>query len=43
MIKHLTYPIDVESITAEERDTFRDFRHEMGDVLKDCVLILGRP
>ncbi|KAI8598175.1 armadillo-type protein [Dissophora ornata] len=41
MIKHLHYPADLESWSAKERDDFKDFRHVMGDVLKDCCLILG--
>ncbi|GJJ78359.1 transportin-3 [Entomortierella parvispora] len=41
MIKHLHYPDDLESWSAKERDDFKDFRHVMGDVLKDCCLILG--
>ncbi|KAI8979289.1 armadillo-type protein [Mycotypha africana] len=40
MIEHLRYPDDLESMTAEERDDFRDFRHKMGDTLKDCCRIL---
>ncbi|CAG8491419.1 5508_t:CDS:2 [Ambispora leptoticha] len=41
MIKHLHYPkIDV-SWTAQKRDEFREFRHVMGDVLKDCCILLG--
>ncbi|TPX70051.1 hypothetical protein SpCBS45565_g02000 [Spizellomyces sp. 'palustris'] len=41
MIKHLHYPNDLAEWTAEERDEFREFRHEMGDVLKQCVKVLG--
>ncbi|KAJ3248189.1 Nuclear import receptor [Chytriomyces hyalinus] len=41
MIHHLHYPLD-NSWTAEERDEFREFRHNMGDVLKACVLVLGQ-
>lgn len=40
MIEHLRYPTDLDSLTAEERDDFRDFRHKMGDTLKDCCRIL---
>ncbi|KAG0941977.1 hypothetical protein G6F57_005936 [Rhizopus arrhizus] len=40
MIKHLQYPPDEEEMTAQERDEFRDFRHHMGDTLKDCCRIL---
>ncbi|KAF9110554.1 Nuclear import receptor [Mortierella sp. AM989] len=41
MIRHLHYPDDLDSWSAKERDDFKDFRHVMGDVLKDCCLILG--
>lgn len=41
LLKHLQYPPDLNEWTAEERDDFRDFRHEIGDVLKDCVKVLG--
>ncbi|KAG0343249.1 Nuclear import receptor [Podila horticola] len=41
MIKHLHYPNDLDTWSAKERDDFKDFRHVMGDVLKDCCLILG--
>ncbi|KAF9432688.1 Nuclear import receptor [Entomortierella beljakovae] len=41
MIKHLHYPDNLDSWSAKERDDFKDFRHVMGDVLKDCCLILG--
>ncbi|KAH6560059.1 hypothetical protein BASA50_003202 [Batrachochytrium salamandrivorans] len=41
ILVHLRYPEDLGSWTAQERDDFRDFRHVMGDVLKDCVRVLG--
>ncbi|KAJ3414766.1 Nuclear import receptor [Chytridiales sp. JEL 0842] len=41
MMGHLQYPKD-NTWTGQERDEFRDFRHVMGDVLKDCVLVLGQ-
>ncbi|KAJ3035633.1 Nuclear import receptor, partial [Rhizophlyctis rosea] len=41
MIKHEEYPEDCDTMSAEARDEFRDFRHTMGDVLKDCVRVLG--
>ncbi|KAL2916946.1 Nuclear import receptor [Polyrhizophydium stewartii] len=41
ILRHLRYPSDLSSWTAQERDEFRDFRHVMGDVLKDCVRVLG--
>ncbi|KAI8642121.1 armadillo-type protein [Parasitella parasitica] len=40
MIGHLHYPTNFDSLTAEENDNFRDFRHDMGDTLKDCCRIL---
>lgn len=40
MISHLHYPDDLDSMTAEARDDFRDFRHQMGDTLKDCCRIM---
>jgi transportin-3 len=41
IIGHLRYPTDDSSLTAEERDDFRDFRHVIGDTLKDCCQVLG--
>ncbi|KAG9098145.1 Nuclear import receptor [Ceratobasidium sp. UAMH 11750] len=41
MIDHLRFPTDFDQLTAQERDDFRDFRHVMGDTLKDCCYILG--
>ncbi|EPZ35320.1 ARM repeat-containing protein [Rozella allomycis CSF55] len=40
-IKNLEYPNDSSQMTAAERDSFRSFRHEIGDTLKDCCLVLG--
>lgn len=40
LMVHLHYPMDM-SWTAKERDEFSDFRHNMGDVLKVCVDVLG--
>ncbi|KAJ3146102.1 Nuclear import receptor [Geranomyces variabilis] len=40
IIKQLEYPADL-SWSAEERDNFREFRHTMGDVLKDAVQVIG--
>ncbi|KAJ3013659.1 UNVERIFIED_CONTAM: Nuclear import receptor [Siphonaria sp. JEL0065] len=42
MVVHLLYPTDEVSWSAKERDEFREFRHNMGDVLKACVLVLGQ-
>ncbi|GAA6005186.1 hypothetical protein JCM10207_002891 [Rhodosporidiobolus poonsookiae] len=41
VIKHLHYPDDSSPLSGEERDTFRDFRHKIGDTLKDCCALLG--
>jgi len=38
---HLKYPEDLASLTAQERDDFREFRHNIGDTLKDCCAVLG--
>ncbi|KAI8889030.1 ARM repeat-containing protein [Backusella circina FSU 941] len=40
MIVHLHYQPDGSEMSAEERDDFREFRHEMGDTIKDCCRIL---
>ncbi|KAJ1999763.1 Nuclear import receptor [Coemansia thaxteri] len=45
---HLRYPNAFDSsdsqggMTAKERDDFREFRHNIGDVLKDCVRVVGQ-
>ncbi|KAJ8296639.1 hypothetical protein OF846_000989 [Rhodotorula toruloides] len=41
VIRHLHFPDDSTPLTGEERDTFRDFRHKIGDTLKDCCKVLG--
>lgn len=41
IIGHLRYPADAQTMTAQERDDFRDFRHNIGDTLKDCCSVLG--
>ncbi|KAJ2609513.1 Nuclear import receptor [Coemansia sp. RSA 1804] len=47
-IAHLKYPESYDSsnmrggMTAKERDEFREFRHNIGDVLKDCVCVVGQ-
>ncbi|KAI9278101.1 armadillo-type protein [Sporodiniella umbellata] len=40
LIKHLQYPSDDTEMTLQSRDEFSDFRHHMGDTLKDCCRIL---
>jgi transportin-3 len=48
MIHHLQYPqpeggdeTDLFDGDREQEDRFRDYRHAMGDVLKDCCDVLG--
>jgi len=41
IIKHLRFPTDGEEMSAQARDEFREFRHVMGDTLKDCCHVLG--
>ncbi|GJJ13830.1 hypothetical protein Clacol_008087 [Clathrus columnatus] len=41
IIKHLHFPTDPTSMSAQETDDFRSFRHVMGDTLKDCCHVLG--
>jgi transportin-3 len=42
ILQKMQYPEDLSNFTAQERDEFRDFRHDIGDVLKDCVKVLGQ-
>ncbi len=42
IIKHFHYPDDLSSWSSAERDEFKDFRHEMGDILKDIVTLVGQ-
>lgn len=46
IIKHLTYPTSAEENNLfegdrEQEDKFKEFRYEMGDVLKDCCAVVG--
>ena len=41
MIKHLHFPADPSTMNPQEADDFRQFRHVMGDTLKDCCYVLG--
>lgn len=47
IIGHLQYPIGPDHNTLfadkEEEDKFKEFRYEMGDVLKDCCAVAGAP
>ena len=40
IIKHLHFPADMSTLTGQEADNFRSFRHVMGDTLKDCCAVL---
>lgn len=48
MIHHLQYPVPEDGNDAdlfdgdrEAEDRFREFRHQLGDVLKDCCEVIG--
>ncbi|KAM0788019.1 hypothetical protein ACM66B_006218 [Microbotryomycetes sp. NB124-2] len=41
IIRHLHYPADDAPLVGQERDNFREFRHKIGDTLKDCCSVLG--
>ncbi|KAI0080303.1 ARM repeat-containing protein [Panus rudis PR-1116 ss-1] len=41
IIRHLHFPQDMNTFTGQEADNFRQFRHVMGDTLKDCCYVLG--
>ncbi|KAI9060580.1 ARM repeat-containing protein [Trametes sanguinea] len=41
IIRHLHFPADTTSLTGQEAENFRSFRHVMGDTLKDCCYVLG--
>lgn len=46
IIVHLTYPADADDSNLfqgdkEQEDKFKEFRYEMGDVLKDCCAVVG--
>lgn len=36
IIRHLHYPDDSTKLVGQEKDDFRNFRHTIGDTLKDC-------
>ncbi|KAF9455127.1 ARM repeat-containing protein [Macrolepiota fuliginosa MF-IS2] len=40
VIGHLRFPADISTLTGQEADNFRSFRHVMGDTLKDCCAVL---
>lgn len=41
VIGHLHFPTDIATLTGQELESFRAFRHVMGDTLKDCCYVLG--
>lgn len=46
IIKHLAYPITGDEHNLfdgdkEQEEKFKDFRYDMGDVLKDCCAVIG--
>lgn len=41
VIRHLHFPTTAVSQTSQEAESFRHFRHVMGDTLKDCCVVLG--
>ncbi|KAH9846826.1 ARM repeat-containing protein [Lenzites betulinus] len=41
IIRHLHFPADLTTLTGQEAENFRSFRHIMGDTLKDCCYVLG--
>ncbi|KAI9749207.1 MAG: hypothetical protein M4579_006961 [Chaenotheca gracillima] len=48
MVKHLEFPMpededetDLFEGDREQEEKFREFRHQMGDVLKDCCEVIG--
>jgi len=41
IVGHLHFPADVTTMSPQEADNFRSFRHVMGDTLKDCCFVLG--
>ncbi|KAI9821252.1 MAG: Nuclear import receptor [Pycnora praestabilis] len=48
MIRHLQFPtpesgneVDLFDGDREQEEKFREFRHQMGDVLKDCCEVIG--
>ncbi|TFK30359.1 mRNA transport regulator [Coprinopsis marcescibilis] len=40
VINHLHFPSDTATMSDQETDAFRSFRHVMGDTLKDCCFVL---
>jgi transportin-3 len=41
VISHLRYPQDPSTLSGQDRDDFRTFRHDIGNTLKDCCSVLG--
>ncbi|TEB35143.1 mRNA transport regulator [Coprinellus micaceus] len=40
VLSHLQFPADLNTLSPQEMDAFRSFRHVMGDTLKDCCSVL---
>lgn len=40
VLSHLQFPADLTTMSPQEMDAFRSFRHVMGDTLKDCCGVL---
>lgn len=40
-IRHIHFPADVAATSLQDAEDFRAFRHDIGDVLKDCSYVLG--
>lgn len=41
IINHLHFPAELATVSGQEAENFRSFRHIMGDTLKDCCYVLG--
>ncbi|KAJ1502882.1 Nuclear import receptor [Coelomomyces lativittatus] len=42
LLLHLRYPEEWNEWNAKEKDDFREFRHHVGDLLKNCVYTIGQ-
>ncbi|KAF5337203.1 hypothetical protein D9611_003114 [Ephemerocybe angulata] len=40
ILTHLQFPADLSTLSPQELEAFRSFRHVMGDTLKDCCAVL---
>lgn len=41
ILQHLRFPQDQSQESAQQRDEFREFRHVVGDTLKDCCEVIS--